>query len=97
MDGQQAAGRTVRILMASIWPAFVMAGVLEGLVFSVIDPQDLHWFGGAPIEWSPSAVYSVSFLLFWLVTTVACSMTALLIQLPEVDEPSRRSAPNWPR
>ncbi|WP_409983951.1 hypothetical protein [Roseateles sp.] len=97
MDGQQAAGRAARILMASIWPAFVMAGVLEGLVFSVIDPQDLHWFGGEAIEWSRSAIYSVSFLIFWLVTTIACSMTALLVQLPEHEEPGRRSAPNWPR
>ena len=26
-----------------LWPAFVMAGVLETLVFVVVDPLELHW------------------------------------------------------
>ena len=38
-------------LMWIIWPAFLMAGVLEMLVFAMVDPQDLQWFG-SPLEWS---------------------------------------------
>jgi hypothetical protein len=66
-------------------------------VFSVVDPQDLHWFGLEPIAWSREAIYTVSFLIFWGVISLATSLTALLSQLPEEGPPSRRSAPNWPR
>jgi hypothetical protein len=61
-----------------LWPSFLSAGVLETLVFAVIDPADLHWFGGPPIDWSASAVYTVTFLIFWLVISTAGAMTALL-------------------
>ena len=27
------------------WPAFLVAAVLEMVVFAVVDPSDLHWFG----------------------------------------------------
>ena len=61
-----------------LWPAFVMAGVLEMLVFAVVDPSTMHWFGAAPIEWSRSAVYSVTFFIFWGVIATAGAITALL-------------------
>jgi len=38
-------------LMWIAWPAFLVAGVLEVLVFAMVDPQDIHWFG-QPIEFS---------------------------------------------
>jgi hypothetical protein len=28
-----------------LWPAFMMAGVLEMLVFALVDPQQLHGWG----------------------------------------------------
>ncbi len=67
-----------RLAMAILWPAFLMAGVLEVLVFAVVDPGELHWFGGAVIAWPAQAVYSVSFLIFWGVISTAGALTALL-------------------
>jgi hypothetical protein len=64
-----------------LWPSFVMAGVLEMLVFVVVDPSTLHWFGGEPLAWSRSAVYSVTFLIFWAVIATSGAITHLL-QLP---------------
>lgn len=64
--------------LAILWPAFLMAGVLEMLVFVVIDPSDLRWFGGAPVELSSEAVYTVTFLIFWGVIATAGALTALL-------------------
>jgi hypothetical protein len=61
-----------------LWPAFLMAGVLETLVFAVVDPADLHWWGGAPITLSTQAVYTLCFLTFWLVTSTASVLTSLL-------------------
>jgi len=62
-----------------LWPAFLMAGVLEMLVFVVVDPEHLQWFGAAPIEWQPTTVYSVTFLMFWLVISLASSITQFLV------------------
>ena len=85
--------------MAILWPAFLMAGVLEMLVFSVIDPDNLHGFGGAPIELSATAVYSVACCVFWAVIATAGALTQLLeMSADEVNQdPVRRSASQWPR
>lgn len=66
--------------MAVLWPSFLMAGVLEMLVFSVVDPGQLHWFGGAAIESSATTVYSVAFIVFWVVISAAGVMTQLLTE-----------------
>jgi hypothetical protein len=66
--------RALRIL----WPAFLGAGVLEMLVFAVVDPHDLRWFGGPPIDWEPLAIYSVTFLIFWAGIATSGALTALL-------------------
>jgi hypothetical protein len=66
--------RALRIL----WPSFMAAGVLEMMVFAVIDPTDLRWFGGAPIAWSAQAIYTITFLIFWLVISTGGAMTVLL-------------------
>jgi len=68
----------MRRTMQILWPAFVAAGVLEMLVFAVIDPADLRWFGGAPIGWSAQAVYTVTFLMFWAAIATAGAVSALL-------------------
>lgn len=61
-----------------LWPAFVMAGVLDALVFVVVDPGSLHWFGTDPVGGSASAVYSITFLLFWAVISISGAITHLL-------------------
>lgn len=68
-------------LMWIVWPAFLMAGVLEILVFALVDPQDLHW-AGQPLEWSRQSVYTVAFFLFWGITVVSSALTTLLAQSP---------------
>jgi hypothetical protein len=65
-------------VMAVLWPSFLMAGVLEMLVFAFVDPAQLHLFGGRPIEWPPGAVYTVSFFVFWAVIAAASALTELL-------------------
>ncbi len=63
------------------WPAFLVAAVLEVLVFSVVDPQDLHWFG-QPVELSRQGVYTLSFFVFWIVTMLSSGLTTLLSMSP---------------
>ena len=65
-------------LLTILWPAFVMAGVLEILVFALVDPGELHGFGGSAAAWPPQAVYSVAFLVFWAVIAAASAVTLWL-------------------
>ncbi len=65
-------------VMSIVWPAFLVAGVLEMLVFAVLDPEALHGPGGEPLELSRSAVYSLTFFLFWAAAMVSSSLTSWL-------------------
>lgn len=64
-------------LMWIAWPAFLVAGILELLVFAVVDPQDLMWFG-QPVGLSRQGVYTIAFFVFWGVTMISSALTTLL-------------------
>jgi len=68
-------------LMWIVCPAFLMAGVIEMLVFAMVDPQDLHWFGH-PLEISRQGVYTLAFFVFWLITSISGGLTTLLSMSP---------------
>lgn len=68
-------------LMWIAWPAFLVAGILEVLVFAMVDPQDIQWFGH-PIEFSRQAVYTVAFFAFWVLTMASSGLTTLLAMSP---------------
>ena len=65
-------------LMTVAWPAFLAASVLELLVFGMVDPNDMHWFGGTPPPLSRQGVYTLAFFAFWIISAAAGSLTALL-------------------
>ena len=48
------------------WPAFLAACLLEALVFSMVDPAEVHWLGHR-LEASRQAVYTAAFFCFWLI------------------------------
>lgn len=66
-------------LMCIAWPAFLAACVLEMLVFAMVDPESLHWFGH-PLALSNQSVYSIAFFAFWLVSCGAAGLTTFLMQ-----------------
>jgi hypothetical protein len=67
--------------MQIAWPAFLAAGALEMLVFSTIDPHDIHWLG-QPVQWSREAVYTLAFFMFWAVTAASSALTMMLARPP---------------
>jgi uncharacterized membrane protein YcfT len=81
-------GLAVRVLCI-LWPSFLMAGVLEMLVFAVVDPHNLQWFGGAQVEWSATSIHTLAFFLFWLVISTASAMTQLLATTPPDEAPDK--------
>lgn len=68
-------------LMWIAWPAFLVAAVLEVIVFAFVDPQDLHWLG-APLELSRLGVYTLAFFFFWVMAVVSSALTTLLSMSP---------------
>ena len=56
--------------IAVLWPSFMVAIVATGLFFSAFDPDDLYPFG-EQTEISRMGIYSIGFLVFWLITAVS--------------------------
>ncbi len=65
--------------MGIAWPAFLLAAVLEMIVFAVVDPGDLHGLSGQPLGWTRQAVYTVAFFVFWAVTAAASALSVMLV------------------
>jgi membrane protein implicated in regulation of membrane protease activity len=68
-------------LMWIAWPAFLLAAITEMLVFALVDPQSLYWFGH-PLALSREAVYTLAFFAFWLLAMASSALTTLLAMSP---------------
>lgn len=66
-----------RRLIWILWPSFIVGGIAEMVFFTLIDPQQLYLLG-QPIHWSPTAVYSLGFFLFWMVAAASSAFTVFL-------------------
>lgn len=60
------------------WPSFLMAGLLEMLVFSAADPAELHALGDLHARLGAEGLYCLAFACFWAVTATACAITLAL-------------------
>ena len=60
-----------------LWPSFLVAGMAEGIFFTMVDPEDLHLFG-SPLELSRIAVYTLGFFLFWAFCAASSALTCYL-------------------
>ena len=67
--------------MGLVWPAFMVACVLEALVFAVVDPRDIRWFGES-VPLSREGFYTLAFLVFWVTSMVSSALTTLLAMPP---------------
>ena len=66
-----------RFIMQVLWPAFLVAGLAEGVFFSMIDPQELVVVG-VHLADSREAAYTVGFFLLWALISLGCSLTWIL-------------------
>jgi hypothetical protein len=66
-----------RRLIWVLWPGFVMAIPGVGLVFTFLDPIELHPFGH-PLEMSRLGAYTVGFLFFWALGAASSALTCYL-------------------
>jgi len=80
---------TGRLLIWILWPSFIVAGIAEGIFFTIFDPTDLRLFD-APIEASRTAVYSVGFFVFWLFAAASSALTCFFQRTSTEINPRRR-------
>jgi len=76
-----------------LWQSFLTATLGEIVFFVFIDPQELYLLG-EPVRWSPIAVYSVGFFMFWALTALTAALTVFM-QKP-ASELNRRPAASPP-
>jgi hypothetical protein len=70
--------RFARRLAIVVWPAFLVAGVLEIAVFAFVDPAAVHAPDGRPLGLSDTAIYSLAFFAFWAIVSVGCLLALRL-------------------
>jgi hypothetical protein len=56
--------------IAVLWPSFVTAIIASGVFFSAFNPRELVPFN-LDIDIGPLAMYSIGFLLFWLLAFIS--------------------------
>lgn len=66
--------------MAIVWPSFLLAAVLEMLVFAFVDPHDMEGL-------ARETAYTLAFFVFWACIACACAITAWLLPVAHVAEP----------
>ena len=72
---------SARPWLSVLWPGFLLACVLELLVFALVDPSDLRW-GGAGLELSRQAIYTYGFFAFWALTAASSALTLAFLTTP---------------
>lgn len=76
------ASSPVKRWVLIVWPAFVATCLLEALVFSVVDPSEVHWPNNV-VQPTRQSVYTLAFFSFWLVS-MACSGLAYWLASPQI-------------
>ena len=74
-----------RYFMWVVWPAFLLACLLELLVFALVDPASLSWNDEA-LDLSRERVYTLAFFAFWILSMGTSALTVLLAVRPRDDQ-----------
>lgn len=83
---------SLRLLMWILWPSFLVAGLAEGIFFTVVSPADLIFFG-QPIVASDHAIYTIGFFIIWLLCALSSALSIFILpgSLSDLEEKSDRS------
>lgn len=64
-------------IMWILWPSFIAAGIGVGIVFTLIDPMELHVLGNSG-QVSSTMIYSLGFFVLWAIAAMASAMSCFL-------------------
>jgi len=76
--GRNTIGRR---LIWVFWPAFIMGGLMTAIFFTLVEPEEMGFFGHS-IGLDRTAVYSIAFFAFWAFAAGSSALTCLLQQSP---------------
>ncbi len=79
------------LLIRILWPSFLVAGMAEGLLFSLLHPQDLIFFGHHP-KLSDEGIYTIGFFIIWAFCAVSSALTAYI--LPGIESKGEKEVDN---
>jgi len=66
-------------VMQILWPAFLLATVAAGLIFSLVHPEDISVVQEY-LHGEPMAAYTLAFLALWLLFAASSALTLFLAQ-----------------
>ena len=81
-NASAARERRISRVGAIVWPSFLVAAALNGVVFSLVDPESLHGLGHQPLDWSDNSIYTLGFFLFWTACAAASAASQWLAKGP---------------
>lgn len=64
-------------LMWVLWPSFLVAIVMDGVVFSSFDPLEIA-YSGEPVFDDRMAAYTIGFFVFWAFAAGSSALTCYL-------------------
>jgi hypothetical protein len=64
-------------LMWVLWPSFLVAIAMDGVLFSTLDPLEIS-YGGEALFDNRMAAYTISFFVFWLFAAGSSALTCYL-------------------
>ena len=67
-----------RLFIWIMWPSFLVSILAEGLLFSIVHPAELLFFGHHP-EISDEGIYTIGFLMIWIFCAVSSALTAYIL------------------
>jgi len=74
---RQEPGHVSWSLMQILWPAFLLAIVADGLLFSLVEPEDISLVQEY-LHGDPMAAYTVAFFSLWSLFAVCSALTLFL-------------------
>lgn len=83
----------LRQIIWILWPSFLVAGIAEGLLFTVIHPDDILLFG-EPIALSNEGVYTLGFLIIWLFCAISSALSFFVLPKTEGSTTIRSDEPD---
>ncbi|MHB1244827.1 MAG: hypothetical protein ACYCZH_00175 [Sulfuriferula sp.] len=67
----------MRRMIQVLWPSFIVAGMMDVVLFTLFDPMGVSYQGAFLFE-SRLGAYSIGFFLFWLFGATSSALTCYL-------------------
>lgn len=64
------------------WVSFLFAALASMLFFASFEPEDLAAVATFPLELSSTALYSLGFILFWILCFFCTACSCVMLALP---------------